>query len=105
MGPGRGHRLPGGVAVRVGSRAEYEDAQRFAVMKAAESRALGRCGAGAGSITQLEDGSCCAEVRGVRLARSRPAQPWKLSFTEEVVEEWILVRVARGLDIPALVGA
>jgi len=55
--------------------------------------------------TQLEDGSYCAEVRGLRGAIATGATLESCrSQLQEVVEEWILVRVARGLDIPVLGG-
>jgi predicted RNase H-like HicB family nuclease len=55
--------------------------------------------------TQLEDGSYCAEVRGLRGAIATGATLESCrSQPQEVVEEWILVRVARGLDIPVLAG-
>ena len=55
--------------------------------------------------TQLEDGSYGAEVRGLRGAIATGATLESCrSQLQEVVEEWILVRVARGLDIPALGG-
>ena len=55
--------------------------------------------------TQLEDGSYCAEVRGLRGAIATGATLESCrSQLQEVVEEWILVRVAQGLDIPALGG-
>jgi predicted RNase H-like HicB family nuclease len=55
--------------------------------------------------TQLEDGSYCAEVRGLRgvVATGRSLESCRGDL-QEVVEEWILVRVARGLDVPALGG-
>ena len=55
--------------------------------------------------TQLDDGSYCAEVRGLRgvIATGRTLERCRAAL-QEVVEEWILVRVARGLDIPALGG-
>ena len=53
--------------------------------------------------TQLEDGSYCAEVRGLRGVIATGATLEKCrSSLQEVLEEWILVRVARGLDVPAL---
>jgi predicted RNase H-like HicB family nuclease len=53
--------------------------------------------------TQLEDGSYCAEVRGLRGVIAMGATLEKCrSSLQEVLEEWILVRVARGLDVPAL---
>jgi predicted RNase H-like HicB family nuclease len=62
--------------------------------------ALGRA-----RYTQLEDGSYCAEVRGLpgAIATGAPLEFCR-SQVQEVVEEWILVRVARRLDIPVLGG-
>lgn len=55
--------------------------------------------------TQLENGSYCAEVSGLRgvIATGKTLENCRTEL-EEVVEEWVLVRVARGLDIPALGG-
>ena len=63
-------------------------------------RALGRA-----RYTQLEDGSYCAEVRGLRgvIATGTTIEICRKDL-EAVIEEWILVRVARGLAIPALDG-
>ena len=53
--------------------------------------------------TQLEDGSYCAEVRGLRgpIATGDTLEACRTTL-QEVVEEWLLVRVSRGLDVPAL---
>ena len=53
--------------------------------------------------TKLEDGSYGAEVRGLRgvVATGANLENCRQSL-QEVVEEWVLVRVARGLDVPAL---
>jgi predicted RNase H-like HicB family nuclease len=53
--------------------------------------------------TELEDGSYGAEVRGLRgvIATGATLEECRKSL-QEVVEEWILVRVARGLEVPAL---
>jgi predicted RNase H-like HicB family nuclease len=63
-------------------------------------RALGKA-----RYTQLEDGSYCAEVSGLRgvIATGRTLEECRTKLAE-VIEEWILVRVARGLDVPALGG-
>ena len=55
--------------------------------------------------TQLEDGSYCAEVRGLRgiIGIGTTIEICRKDL-EAVIEEWILVRVARGLAIPALDG-
>ena len=55
--------------------------------------------------TQLEDGSYCAEVRGLKgvVAIGDTLEACRTSL-QEVVEEWILVRVSRGLDVPSLGG-
>jgi predicted RNase H-like HicB family nuclease len=54
---------------------------------------------------QVEDGSYCAEVRGLRgvVATGRTLELCR-GVLLEVVEEWILVRVARGLAVPPLGG-
>lgn len=51
----------------------------------------------------LEDGSFCATVRGLRgvIAIGRTVEECRAGVAD-VVEEWILVRVARGLSIPRL---
>ncbi len=53
--------------------------------------------------TQLEDGSYGAEVRGLRgvIATGSTLEACRNALGE-VVEEWVLVRVSKGLDIPAL---
>jgi predicted RNase H-like HicB family nuclease len=53
--------------------------------------------------TQLEDGSYGAEVRGLRgvIATGSTLETCRKSL-EEVVEEWVLIRVSKGLDIPPL---
>jgi predicted RNase H-like HicB family nuclease len=53
--------------------------------------------------TQLEDGSYCAEVRGLRgvIATGKTLEACRTAL-QEVVEEWVLVRVARGLTVPPL---
>jgi predicted RNase H-like HicB family nuclease len=54
-------------------------------------------------VKRLDDGSFCATVRGLRgviaVGDSREACRRQLG---EVVKEWLLVRVDRGLDVPAL---
>jgi len=54
---------------------------------------------------QLEDGSFCATVPGLKgvLAVGRRVEDCRSELTE-VVEEWVLVRVARGLSVPKLGG-
>lgn len=53
--------------------------------------------------SELENGSYCAEVRGLRgvIATGDTLEDCRAEL-EDVIEEWILVRVARGLDIPSL---
>jgi predicted RNase H-like HicB family nuclease len=53
--------------------------------------------------TQLDDGSYAAEVRGLRgvISTGATLEACRKSL-EAVVEEWVLVRVAKGLTIPAL---
>jgi hypothetical protein len=54
---------------------------------------------------RLEDGSVCGTVRGLRgvIAIGRNTRECRLRL-QEVVEEWILVRVAQGLSVPKLDG-
>jgi predicted RNase H-like HicB family nuclease len=54
---------------------------------------------------QLEDGSYCATVPGLRgvVATAATLEQCRNQLAE-VVEEWVLVRVARGLTVPALGG-
>ena len=54
----------------------------------------------------LEDGSFAATVRGLRgvIATGVTLEACRSDLTE-VIEEWVLVRVARGLAVPALDGA
>ena len=53
----------------------------------------------------LEDGSFCATVPGLRgvVALGRGVEECRRELAD-VVEEWILVRVARGLGVPRLGG-
>ena len=53
----------------------------------------------------LEDGSVSATVRGLRgvVAVGAGFEDCRRQLAE-VVEEWVLVRVARGLDVPRLGG-
>ena len=55
--------------------------------------------------SQLEDGTYCAEVPGLRgvIATGGTLERCR-STLQEVIEEWVLVRVARGLSVPALGG-
>ena len=54
----------------------------------------------------LDDGTFAATVRGLRgvIATGATLEACR-SDLAEVIEEWVLVRVARGLAIPALDGA
>jgi predicted RNase H-like HicB family nuclease len=54
---------------------------------------------------RLEDGSFCATVRGLRgvMAVGRSVKQCRDQLAE-IVEEWILVRVACGLAVPKLGG-
>lgn len=63
-------------------------------------KALGRA-----SYKALEDGSYCATVRGLRgvVALGKTVEECRRELAD-VIEEWILVRVARGLDVPPLGG-
>lgn len=53
----------------------------------------------------LEDGQFCATVPGLRgvIAVGRNVEECRRQLAE-VVEEWVLVRVARGLGVPRLGG-
>ena len=55
--------------------------------------------------TPLEYGSFAAEVRGLKgvIATGETLERCREEL-QEVVEEWVLVRVARGLDVPSLGG-
>ena len=54
----------------------------------------------------LPDGTFAATVRGLRgvVATGDTLEACRRDLAE-VVEEWLLVRVARGLDVPSLDGA
>ena len=54
----------------------------------------------------LDDGTFAATVRGLRgvIATGATLEACRGDLAE-VIEEWVLVRVARGLAIPALDGA
>lgn len=56
--------------------------------------------------TELEDGTYCAEVRGLRgvIAVGATLEACRTAL-QEVVEEWVLVRVSRNLEVPSLGGA
>ena len=56
--------------------------------------------------TQLEDGTYCVEVRGLRgvIATGDTLESCRATL-QEVIEEWVLVRVSRGLEVPVLGGA
>ena len=56
--------------------------------------------------TQLADSTYCAEVRGLRgvIATGATLEQCRTEL-QDVIEEWVLVRVARGLSVPALGGA
>jgi predicted RNase H-like HicB family nuclease len=55
--------------------------------------------------SQLEDGSYAAEVRGLKgvIATASTLEECRETL-QEVIEEWVLVRVSRGLDIPSVGG-
>ena len=55
--------------------------------------------------TRLDDGSYCGEVRDLRgvVGTGRTLESCRDAL-QDVVEEWILVRVARRLQVPALGG-
>jgi predicted RNase H-like HicB family nuclease len=54
----------------------------------------------------LDDGSFAATVRGLRgvIATGATLEACRSELTE-VIEEWVLVRIAKGLAIPSLDGA
>jgi predicted RNase H-like HicB family nuclease len=53
----------------------------------------------------LDNGSFCATVPGLRgVIATAPSVEACRDQLAEVVEEWVLVRVARGLQVPALGG-
>ena len=53
--------------------------------------------------TKIEDGAYAAEVRGLSgvVATGKTLEACRTQL-QEVIEEWVLVRVARGLSVPAL---
>jgi predicted RNase H-like HicB family nuclease len=57
----------------------------------------------AATYDKLEDGTFCAEVPGLQgvLATSGTLEGCREQLAE-VVEEWVLVRVSRGLPVPPL---
>ena len=63
-------------------------------------KALGRA-----RYEALEDGSYCATVRGLKgvMALERTVEECRRELAD-VIEAWILVRVARGLSVPPLGG-
>lgn len=54
---------------------------------------------------EVDDGTFCATVKGLRgvIATGTSLEACREQLAE-VVEEWVLVRVARGLRVPALDG-
>ena len=62
-------------------------------------------GLGRARYDLLEDGSFVAEVPGLRgvVGTGRTLEQCRRVLAE-VIEEWVLVRVARGLKVPALGG-
>lgn len=57
-------------------------------------------------ITQLDDGSYAGEVPGLPgVIATGVSQEACRTTLEEVIEEWVLVRVSRGLEVPAIGGA
>ena len=54
----------------------------------------------------IDDGTFAATVRGLRgvVATGNTLEACRRELAE-VVEEWVLVRVARGLNVPTLAGA
>ena len=56
-------------------------------------------------ITQLEDGSYAGEVPGLPgVIATGATQEACRSTLEEVIEEWVLVRVSKGLEVPEIGG-
>jgi predicted RNase H-like HicB family nuclease len=57
------------------------------------------------TYVEMEDGSFAGEVPGLRgvLARGDDLRSCRDQLSE-VIEEWVLVRLARGLPVPALDG-
>ena len=54
---------------------------------------------------ELEDGTVAGEVPGLQgVLANAPTEAECRDQLPEVIEEWVLVRVARGLDIPAIDG-
>ena len=54
---------------------------------------------------QVDGGTYCATVRGLRgVIATGPSLEACRDQLAEVVEEWVLVRVARGLPVPTLNG-
>ena len=54
---------------------------------------------------RMKDGTVCGTVRGLRgvIATGASERACRVQLAE-VVEEWILVRVAQGLNVPRLAG-
>jgi predicted RNase H-like HicB family nuclease len=73
---------------------------RLDMIRSYLDRALARA-----RYSELEDGSYCAVVPGLRgvIATGQTLERCRAAL-QEVIEEWILVRVARGLDVPTLGG-
>lgn len=64
-----------------------------------------KCGLRKAQYDKLENGTFVAEVPGLRgvTATARTFEKCRNQLAE-VIEEWVLVRVARGLKVPALDG-
>lgn len=63
------------------------------------------CGLRKARYDKLEDGTFVAEVPGLRgvIATARTLEKCREQLAE-VIEEWVLVRVARGMKVPTLDG-
>src|SRR5262249_3254807 len=68
-------------------------------------RPLHRQGAAPRPLTQVDPGVYCATVPGLRgvVATASTLESCRDQLAE-VIEEWVLVRVARGLPVPSLAG-
>ncbi len=92
--------VPAGANQNHVSRSSAPESKRLAFLlrEGFGERSTPRC-------AELEDGSYSAEVRGLKgvVAIGDTFEACR-TLLEEVVEEWVLVRVSRGLDVPALGG-
>lgn len=97
-------RAPGVLNLHRRRRTAFHGVGRWGSLRCVISRYVENALRGA-RYRMLEDGTFCATVPGLRgvIANARTLEACREQLAE-VVEEWVLVRVARGLAVPAMGG-